>query len=52
MAKSFEEEINIMVCKLDVITNMMTSIQNHLSYRDADKAMEKFEEVMANLEES
>ena len=29
----------------------MTSIQNHLSYRDADRAMEKFEQAMANLEE-
>lgn len=30
---------------------MMSAIQNHLSYRDTDKAMEKFEEIMANMDE-
>jgi hypothetical protein len=31
---------------------MMTAIQNHLSQRDIDKAMEKFEENMAAMEDS
>jgi len=30
---------------------MMSAIQNHLNYREIDKAMEKFEENMATMEE-
>ena len=42
MNKQFEEEVNIAIISLDGLTNMMTSIQNHLIQRDIDKAMEKF----------
>jgi hypothetical protein len=31
---------------------MMTAIQNYLSQRDVEKAMDKFEENMAAMEES
>lgn len=33
MVRACEEEINLIVCKLDGMTNMLSAIQNHLNYR-------------------
>ena len=51
MVRACEDEINFIVCKLDGMTNMMSAIQNHLNYREIDKAMEKFEDNIATMEE-
>ena len=50
--KEFEKQINRAIQKLDGLTNMLSAIQNHLNHRDIEKAMEKFEENMAGMEEA